>query len=373
MKRWLVWVLVLAVVGSGCSPNSRSKQKLLERLGVISAVGYDMTDKQDFKLGTFVLPNFTETGKEKVDVLTASGRTSKEMRFNMSRMSERQLVGGQIRVVLYGDELAKEGILPLSDTLFRDAEIGSQIHLAVVDGRAVDMLTHRYPDKPSVDIYLYQMLRKEMEQNTIPLSNLHLFLHDAYNAGADPVLPYLELGQEDVILNGVAVFNEDRMVGRLSGEETRALAYMYGRNSVGAIEANVDESGPHGTPGRAVMMYLKLNRKREVSVVKGIPHFHLLYSIDGGITEYTGEQNLEEEPVVKQLETKLADKLRGQMERVVEKLQHEFHSDPLGFGELYRSRGYVKKLEEKTWRKLYEKAKIDIDVKITIKQTGMIH
>ncbi|TCP54677.1 spore germination protein [Tumebacillus sp. BK434] len=370
MKGKRAALLALSLFLTGC--QSQTSQRILEKLGVISAVGFDLQDG-DILFGTYVIPNFTETGGEKIDVLTATGHTSKELRFNMSRQSERKLVSGQIRAVLYGEDLARKGLLPISDTLFRDAEIGSQIHLAVVQGEARDFFQKRYPDKPSIDLYLYRMMRKEMEENTIPKSNLHLFIHDAYGVGKDPVLPYLRLGKEDVIVDGVAVFHNDKMVGRIKAEEARLLAYMEGRKSIGELDVEVQEKTSNGEKAHAVMMYMDIGRKLTVAKANGKPSFHFDVTIRGAITEYTGFQDLEQMPVVKKLEQTFQQNLQERIQHVMDKLQKDFQSDPLGLGELYRSKGFVPVLEQETWYKQYAEAKIDVKVNVTILQTGMIH
>ncbi|MBL0387230.1 Ger(x)C family spore germination protein [Tumebacillus sp. ITR2] len=370
-KRAWLFALALAVGSTGVGCGAR-QQRQLEQLGVISAVGYDQAEHENIT-GTVVIPNFTDTGKEKIDVLTGTGGSSKELRFALSRMSERKLVSGQIRVVLYGDKLAREGIMPYSDTLFRDVEIGSQIYLAVVDGRAVDFFAKRYPDKPSVDIYLYRMLRKEMEQNTLPRSNLHHFLHDVYDHGSDPVLPYLRLGKEDIIIDGVAVFKDDVMVGRLDPEETRYLAYLGGGNSMGEVDVTLQEKTRSGEPAHAVVMYMKVKRKLDISQVQGHPKIVMHYEIDGAVTEYSGDSNLEEEPNIKKIELAIQKKMETSMKHLLHTLQHDYGSDPLGLIELYRSKGYVTKLDNKTGEDLYKKAELDVKVKMNILQTGMIH
>lgn len=370
MKKTWALVLACSLFATGC--QTQTSQRILEKLGVISAVGYDLRDDGNL-LGTYVIPNFTETEGEKIDVLSASGHTSKELRFRMSRQSERKLVSGQIRAVLYGEELAKKGLLPVSDTLFRDAEIGSQIHLAVVQGEAQSVFHKRYPDKPSIDLYLYRMMRKEMDENTIPKSNLHLFIHNAYGVGIDPVLPYLRMGKEDVIVDGVAVFHDDMMVGRLTAEEARLLAYLGGRKSLGELDVQLSEITTSGEQAHAVLMYVDINRKVDVKKKDGVPSFHIDLNIRGAITEYTGSQDLEQLPVVKKLEQSLRHQLQLRMNRVIEKLQNEYQSDPMGLGEMYRSKGFVPDLDQKTWYKLYAKSKIDVKIKVSILQTGMIH
>jgi spore germination protein len=368
MKRWIA-ILLSSVLLAGCSTIQR---KPLEALGVIAAMGFDST-KDNKILGTVVLPNFTETGKEKIDVLTGTAHTTKELRFNLSRMSERQLVSGQIRVVVYGEDLAKKGILQLSDTMFRDAEIGSQIHLAVCAGRAVDIFNHRFPDKPSVDIYLYKMIRKEMEQNSIPKSNLHLFLRHVYDKGSDAILPYLRLAKEDVIVDGVALFHNDVFVGRLNHDDARLLSYMMGGKSAGEIDAVVPGKTTHGADAHAEIMYLKMKRDIEVSESKGVPNFKVKLHVEGAVTEYTGSTNLEEPPEVAKLEQHVQNQLKMRMQNVIDMLQKEYNVDALGLGEEYRSKGFIKKLDREGWKETYKKSTITVDVKVKILQTGMIH
>lgn len=368
MRRWLL-ILLSTVVLSGCSTIQR---KPLENLGVVSAVGYDAAPDNKL-LGTVVLPNFTETGKEKIDVLTGTAHTSKELRYNLSRMSERQLVSGQIRVVVYGEDLAKQGILAISDTMFRDAEIGSQIHMAVCEGRSVDIFNHRFPDKPSVDIYLYKMIRKEMDQNTIPKSNLHLFLRNVYDKGTDAVLPYLRLGKEDVLVDGVALFYDDRYVGRLNIDQARDLSYLMGGNSAGEVDTKLPEQMAHGDKAHAVIMYLKMDRKIDVAEKEGIPQFKIKLNLEGAVSEYTGSANLEEPEEVAKLEKIVQVDLQKKLQQVVDTLQKKYHVDPIGLGEQYRSKGFIQKLERKQWKELYQKAHITTEVELHIQQTGMIH
>ncbi|PWK15927.1 Ger(x)C family spore germination protein [Tumebacillus permanentifrigoris] len=366
----LTLALAVACTGVGCG---KRQQRQLEQLGVISAISYDKGDQENI-LGSVVIPNFTETGQEKIDVLTGRGATSKELRFNLSRMSERKLVSGQIRVVLYGEKLAKSGIMPYSDTLFRDVEIGSQIDLAVTDGRAMDFFTKRYPDKPSVDIYLYRMLRKETEQHTLPKTNLYHFLHDVYDHGRDPVLPYLRLGKEDVIVDGVAVFRDDVMVGRLDPEETRMLSYLQGGAALGEVDFKLEEKNQTGEQVHAVIMYMDFKRKVDISEKQGHPIFNLKFAIQGAISEYSGDADLEQEPNLRKLETALKSKLERSMSGVLRKLQQEYRSDPLGLMELYRSKGFVTDEEEpKRLSELYSKAELQVKVEVTVLQTGMIH
>ncbi|WP_157722127.1 Ger(x)C family spore germination protein [Tumebacillus avium] len=370
MRKIGALLVACSLFATGC--QSQSSQRILEKLGVISAVGYDLRDDGNL-LGTYVIPNFTETGGEKIDVLSAMGHTSKELRFRMSRQSERKLVSGQIRAVLYGEDLAKKGLLSISDTLFRDAEIGSQIHLAVVQGEAQSVFHKRYPDKPSIDLYLYRMMRKEMDENTIPKSNLHIFIHDVNGVGVDPVLPYLRLGKEDVIVDGVAVFHEDKMVGRLSAEEARLLSYLEGKKSLGELDVQLPEVSTSGEQAHAVLMYMHIDRKVDVNKKDGVPSIHYDLNIRGAITEYSGSQDLEQMPVVKKLEQSLQKKLQQRMDKVIDKLQNEYHSDPMGLGEMYRSKGFAPELDQKTWNELYAKAKVDVKIKVSILQTGMIH
>jgi spore germination protein len=372
-RRWgglLIGTLAATVMLAGCTTT---RGKLLEQLGVISAVGFDLAGDHAGYLGSVVLPNFADTGQEKIEVLSVTGRTSKELRFNMSRMSERELVSGQIRVVLFGEELARSGVLPLTDTLSRDPEIGSQIMLAVVEGNVRNYFEKRYPDKPTIDLYLYRMLRKEMEERTLPLSNLHVFIRDVHDEGKDPVLPYLRLGREDVQVDGVAVFRDDMMIGHLNAKETLNLASLYDGSSTGELDVTLKERTQHGENAHAVLKFLKTARHWEVGQVDDRPKFTVRLTIDVAVTEYSGDANLEEKREIKRLEQEISKELQQELRSLIKKLQKEYKTDQLGLGEMYRAKGYLKEFDhEDGWSKLYEKADIDVLVRVRILQTGMM-
>ncbi|MGB8955070.1 MAG: Ger(x)C family spore germination C-terminal domain-containing protein, partial [Tumebacillaceae bacterium] len=194
-----------------------------------------------------------------------------------------------------------------------------------------------------------------------------------YDSGKDAMLPYLRLGKEDVILDGLAVFDDDKMVGRVNAEEARLLAYLMGRMSVGELDAELPEPTSHAEHARVLLMYLKLKHKIDVSQVGNRPKFQIHLEVKGAVSEYTGAADLENPDSIKKLEKQLEAKLQKDATAVLHKLQKEFHSDPMGFGEMYRAHGYVEELTKTKWRKYYQQADIGVDVKIRIMQTGMIH
>lgn len=103
--------------------SSCVETKYLEKLGLITAVGYDQADGERIK-GTIVLYQFNPAMEDVEKILTSESKTSKGIRLSQNLETDHKLVSGQLRIAVYGKELAKKGIAHLVDTLERDSAPG---------------------------------------------------------------------------------------------------------------------------------------------------------------------------------------------------------------------------------------------------------
>ncbi|WP_016740817.1 MULTISPECIES: Ger(x)C family spore germination C-terminal domain-containing protein [Bacillales] len=71
------------------------------------------------------MPSINPEAKEKIQVFSATGETSKGIRDRINLQSDKRILGGQIRVALYSEKMAKRGLGSIVDTLYRDSSISS--------------------------------------------------------------------------------------------------------------------------------------------------------------------------------------------------------------------------------------------------------
>lgn len=154
------WLIVCMLLLSGCV-----QPRILERQGIVTAVGFDKKGK--LYEGASVMLSFQTSHSSMSEVIEATNKTSKGLRQVLEARTSHDLGSGQIRVIVYGKELAeKDGIFTLTDTLQRDANIGALVYLAVSEPNAKEIVkSKKYEDTPDIGTYLYRLIEKTCAPN----------------------------------------------------------------------------------------------------------------------------------------------------------------------------------------------------------------
>ncbi|MFD0693104.1 Ger(x)C family spore germination protein [Paenibacillus sp. GCM10027628] len=372
MKRPLCLIVILSslVIFSGCV-----KPYILENLALSIIIGYDAIEK-DRILTTTVLHKIDPLAKEKTQIVANTAYTSQGARISSNRELSKYLVGGQVRVVMYGKKLASGGIIDLADTLSRDPTLGDIIYLCVSDNKASDILTRRYPEVSNIGIYLYENIRQNSDLEELPSPSLHDFLRDYYSVGKDPIVPLLKRRGNEVAINGLALFRDDRMVHEVRPREGFLLKVLLGNKKTGSYELVVSSERltkymKH--PGKDLKIAF-VNRKssRQIKLVQTSgPEFAMSISVLGDLQEISDAYSFNKHEAVVALEEEIGLKLAKEIERFIHDIQiHE--SDVVGFGEVYRSKVRNSHLTKEKWHAMFKDAKIKVNVKFTLRSTGVI-
>ncbi len=122
-------ILILIVMSiTGCV-----QKRILDDISIESGMGYDINDEGNI-YGTATVSNYLPDKAVKNVNYTAESTKNREIFLEMQRQSADPLVAGSLEVVLFGEKLAKKGIIDVVDILQRDATIGERLYLGVVDG-----------------------------------------------------------------------------------------------------------------------------------------------------------------------------------------------------------------------------------------------
>jgi spore germination protein len=87
-----------------------------------------------------------------VDLLKQGGKT-------LNLRYYRDLKVGQLRMFLFHEELAKQGIIQLINTLLTDYDISQRMYLVIVKGNFDNNINRQAMKQENFDYYLYRMLR----------------------------------------------------------------------------------------------------------------------------------------------------------------------------------------------------------------------
>ncbi|MEH7437094.1 Ger(x)C family spore germination protein [Neobacillus drentensis] len=358
------------------------EQKPLEKLGLITTAGYDLVGKDQIK-GIVVVQKFDPMAQSATKVISAISKTSKGLRQAENLKSNQKLVSGQLRSVVYSRELAERGIIQLVDTLNRDAAIGNMVYLTIADQTAEEIMKIDY-SKTNINLgtYIYNLIKQNVEGEQIISPTLQEFNHNYYDIGKDPVLPILKMQGGDVVISGVGLFREDRLVDELKQSQLFFLKILVDKYKAGTLELGFKKEELQDIMLKGLVqtplynkIYLTIDNIRSKSKIKLIDKQNLKFKVeiklDSRLLEMTEPLDLSKPATVKLLEKKMNKVMEKQVEDLLYHLR-ELDIDPIGFGNEYEVHYRGQQISKEKWRELYKKAEFDVQVKNTIEKTGVI-
>lgn len=393
-RRWIG--LVLALVAGLPMITGCWSRKELNDLALVLALGIDKHD-QGYAVSAQVL-NPGEAGNRKgnggggaggLPVITyqATGKTIPDALQRMHSMAPRRLYLAHIRVLVFGEEMAREGIGNALDFFARNHELRTDFFLLVAKGEPAShvlQVVTQFEPIPANALYSSILIAHDSWATTGKVT-LQRFITEFKRDGAQPVLSAVRIKGEteqgksldntkkstpDTIMQhtGLAVFKQDRLVGWLDESASKTVNYIL--NQVVVTEGYVDE--PEG--GR---VGFRVNRAHSDLTVKlqpnGLPAFQAKLTLEMDLSTVPAEVDLSSAAVIAGLERRIANKYNINATKYVRFVQEEYSTDIFGFGEVLH-RKYPK-----TWKKLrndwptyFKQADIQIVSDVTIRKIGSI-
>lgn len=369
LVRALAVLLLVSIVLTGCL-----RTKILERIGLIVAVGYEKGEKENEINGYTVVEQVEPKSKTNVQIIASKAFTSKGLRDEANRKSAKLLKSGQLRVALYGQSLAEKGIISIMDTLYRDVSISNMVYLAVVKGDVKDLLEHKYPHINDIGSFLYDMFEQNIHSEEIMPCTLHDFLN-SYFMLADPLLPIIQREDNQIVIKGLAAFKNDKMVTTFTSEEASVIHMVKSGFKSGLMEITIDDVSGLPLKSKTKQLHLVVDDAttfRKIKLVsKEEPRFSIKIKMKQKLQEISLPIEMDDMEVIKELEKKINERLEYRLQKLIKECQ-QLGIDPFGFGEIYRagSRGETILIED--WRELFPKAKFDIEIDCHITRAGEV-
>lgn len=380
-KRVVVFLLLsLAVIllTTGCW-----NRKELDRLAIVAAVGIDKGEDQKIKLTVQVLkPGALQSpsseggsGSEKgVWIIQSSGNTVFDAVRNFIEKSGRKLFWSHTMVMVIGENMAKDGILPVMDWFLRDHEMRLQTWVLVSPGEASaviksDLGLEKIPASHLEGVIKDSgVLSKSVTVNLMEVTNM------LTSQSSHPVIGRIsqnKSGQDDeeeLTLKGAGVFRIDRLLGWLNPLETRGYLWLKGKVKSGVITVPCSEQPEQLISLEIIKSKAKIKPRLERGMLK--------YTIEVDVNSNLGEQMCIED-LNPEMMAVLEDEQRQAVEKeiiaLIRKAQEKYKLDILGLGEA-ASREFPEqwnKVKEQ-WEEEFPQVEVEVKVNSKLSNTGMI-
>lgn len=357
-------ILILLVLITGCGD-----QRILERTGFIQSWSLDLLPdgKINYAISVPIANPDIKTTSLRV-FLQTKATSSKAARIDLARHTNLLLVSGQLRTTLFGLSLAKKGIWDHLDTLNRDPTISEQVKLIVVNGNAGHLLEKDYKEYPRTGKYVDRLIQKESTGNTIPQTTIYSFTRDYYDDGIDPIVPIVKDAGDSIVSDGIALFKDDRYVGKVSSNDSLIFGFMKDNFKQGEIDLDLSRDSKEN---KSVTLSA-LNSSRKVEVKHGSNgqlNVSIKINIMASVLEHIGELKISNAAGQHQLEQEMTDVINRRAAQIVKLLQDK-NTDSLGIGMQVRNSMPYSAWKKMNWDKQYPEVDIHCTINIKIRDHG---
>lgn len=427
--RMLLWVLACFLL-CGCydviEPNE---------IAYVVAMGIDETDQEGIYEFTIQFAKTTQisggsseeggkAGNEITDLIAIKAPTIYSG-INLANHSvSKRFTLAHTKLFVISEELAKKGVLELSDAIGRNSDIRPNIYLAVSHGKAKDYLEAVKPVAEVNPVNYYHLIFESQYSGFVPKNMIQDFYCQVRSDYKSCVLPITGVNQTNLEKNknnegqdnkdqesqnteldsngdtktplnesgfeyrvyqyvagdsdiekknpsevmGMAIFKRDKMVGVMSeieGELYNILTGQY-QNSYVTFHTGGDSDKPV-----TVQMSESRNPEKKIEITPDHPKVSVKVFLEAELVSESVQDPIDGR--VDEFEETAKEELKNAITHFLEKTAQEYQTDPAGFGEAAR-RCFLtqQEYEDYGWGEKYPRAEFDVSVEFQLQRVGFV-
>ncbi|MGY0694614.1 Ger(x)C family spore germination protein [Virgibacillus sp. FSP13] len=322
----------------------------IEERGFVVGSAIDMTEEKES--GGYVLsltnqfvvpaglgaPMQGGGGQKAFNNISASGESMFEISRAMAELTSRAPFYEHEKIIVISNKVARTPDLfgSIMDFFLRNPEMRRSIKIMISDGNAKKILDTKPENEKLPAMYLDLVMENSFktaaEVEPVRIGRVHEYLLDETSY----VIPRVTSVEKSIKYDGVAVFQGygNRMVGILSGEETKGLNLINGEVQEGAIKIQLDEE-------TITYEIEDLKSKMELDA-KDINNVNVSVSInvEGAISETFGSENLLQRKTLAEIEKQVAKEIEKKANRTIKKTQKDLKTDVFRIDDMLKQRHY---------------------------------
>lgn len=401
LRTWsgLIAAAFTVMLLSGCWDKTE-----LEALSFVMCIGLDKGQGSNLDI-TYVISNPQGGGFGNVigsspnepaqEIITVTCPDVLSTRDLLGATISRQITFSHTKVLAINEELARDGQLAgLIDQFLRDRQIRRDLYMMICREKASEFLRRNNPQTETRIHKFYELMSERWKENElVPLSDINKFVK-SYEDGKDLFLciygtakpedpkPYAHedeyyageinmKGDNPIQLIGSAVLKNGKMIGLLTGEETRLCMHLQPRSTFSSLQATFPD--PLDESQRVSIRFIKETNNRfkldldgEVPVIDvTVPLLVDILAVPSGVDYAT---DLQKQELFKE---HIKASIEGKARKFIKKTQEEFEGEPFLWSELVRRKFDTwDEYERYDWMEKYPEAIINLNYELSIRRMG---
>lgn len=316
----------------------------------------------------------TSGGSKAWYVESRSANSIREIVHSEQSMLSRRLNFSHRRVLVIGEDVARDGIDRVMDALARVPQNRLTALLIVSKGPAYGVLA---ADTPA-EQFPAEALRELAAEFFRTPRTLKVVIATLHTAGKDVALPVASLAPADTTKNsgesrltvrvsGLAVFTESKLSALLEDDEARGALWLMGEGRM--PEMTVRSPTGDGSISARFPDYTITIRP---NAFDGTVSFRAHIRAAGSIVENESYYSISHPDHIAQVEHAFENQIRKDALSALAKLQ-QLPSDVVGFGNILHTKKPVLWQQlHRNWYDYYRRMKLDLSVEVQIENTGSL-
>lgn len=392
-KLWRTSLIVLiCLVLPGCW-----SRKELTDLAIVSATGVNWKNNKWELTYQLVTPSETASGASgsgssggpPISVLSVQGETLQKALANNDLENTRQLHLGNNRIVVIGEEAAKQGLDSLVDAFLRNPQSRETVHLFITrDDPRIVVSQLMYLEKNTGE-GIYKLIEKESRNASI-LPQVNMFNLATQLAGASKTAAIPEItisGQGDTSskqalestttasklkLGELAILKKSKLAGWLTQDEALGVAFIRNKVKKATFSFSCRENGSSKENKStfeisASSTRLKLHRENDQYVVSAD------IKTKGTITETACELDATKKEIIRKLEQEVNAVIMGYIQQGWA-ATHRMKADVMQIADMYHRKYPAEwQKEKKNWDAVFAEMEFRPTLQVTIERVGLIN
>lgn len=330
-------------------------------------------------------------------LITARGETITQALHVLNGGLSRRLDLRQLRGVIVGEALGREGLEPIVMELTRSPWARGNVMFSQARGSAFDVMRALNPvaeiNPPKM---VEGLLMQAKSLHLTPPLRMHHFIARYAAIGGDPFLSAMAVnpavrqepveppggteasalpGQlprgsgNPVDFAGTAIYRGDKLVGFINVDHTQMLLALRGEMG----KAYVTFEDPANPDAKVTMRFHIENLPRYTATLRnGRPHVKVRLLFEGEVLAAAGGQSYAEPAARVKLEQAAAKYILAQTDHLLAKLRG-WEADPVGFGHLYRGRfPSWRAWQDFGWHRRLGELEVTVEAEMRIRRIGLV-
>ncbi|EGD48692.1 germination protein, Ger(x)C family [Ruminiclostridium papyrosolvens DSM 2782] len=390
MNKKLFLVILMAALSAmlltGCWDR-----KELNQLGIAMAIGLDKGDDGKIQLTSqIVRPSAIQKkggGNEPpYELVISSGDSVFEAIRHTVKEFDRRSFFSHIKVIVVGEEYAREGLEDTIDFITRSHELRKTTWLIVAsDCKASEVLGVKHGLEKVQANYMEGILKSQEIESSSAISKVIDFIKAMPGEGNNPVTGVFSLmdvksvpsegtepeQRKGLKLSGSALFKKDKLAGFLDNKDTLGLNILNGKCKKTSINV---QALNNKADSQVTIELIKIKCSIKPSINKeGNISFNVAIKAEGNMTEVKQDLDVTNLQLFEQINSNFSNYIKLLTDKSINNIQKNMKTDVIGFGRTFEIK-YPKiwsKIKDKWNDAIFPNVSYTVKVDTRLNRTGL--